>query len=479
MPDLWGPPEGEPALLSPPVFIEMPETTRRRRRRIAPIIPTTITLAVLTAVGGVAAVNKAGARVSGTADRVGITVVSKPATAAPVATVEPTARSAVASGGATTATIAAPAASTPVSETVAAPAQPAPTPAPTATTTVVAPVLAKPLPAGGLYDGVRPPQFVLVSFDGAADQTILDRWTAVSKKAPAHMSFFLSMVYMLGKDKRDLYQGPRHNPGESNIGFAPTGKQPLPEWMSITVKGLQDAQRQGHELAMHFGGHWCGASGVRSWNGDDWRADLTASEALGANVDTNNELSPGVGSPFLTKPVGARTPCLEGNQNELEPVLFEKGYRYNASKTRNLNEWPSSGNGVWQYGFPSIAIAGNKLALLAVDYSINYNLVANHGDASVKRAAEIEPLVYDGYMNAFDNVYHGNRAPLELSNHFTHMSHDAYNNAVEKFVLNVCAKPEVHCVSYHEATDWLDAHHDGIAGYQKGDFVHLPRSAAG
>jgi hypothetical protein len=469
MTDLWGPPEGEPAPLAPPILMDMPVRTRRRRRRIAPIIPTTVALAVLTAVGGVAAVNKAGARTSVTADRDVTTAVSKPATVVSVVTVQPTATSAVASGGATTATVSAPAPTT-----VAATAPPPPT-----TTTTVAPALAKPLPAGGLYDGVRPPQFILVSFDGAADQSILDRWTAVSKKAPAHMSFFLSMVYMLGKEQRDLYQGPRHKPGESNIGFAPTGGQPLPEWMSMTVKGLQDAQRQGHELGMHFGGHWCGASGVRSWNGDDWRADLTASEALGANVDANNELQPGVGSPFLTKPIGARTPCLEGNQNELEPVLVEKGYRYNASKTRNLNDWPTNGNGVWQYGFPSIAIVGYKLALLAVDYSINYNLVPNHREADAKRAAQIEPLVYDGYMNAFDNVYHGNRAPLELSNHFTHMSHDAYNNAVEKFVLNVCPKPEVHCVSYREATDWMDAHHDRIAGYQHGDFVKLPRPGAG
>jgi hypothetical protein len=471
MTDTWGPPEGEAVPLSPPILIDMPVPLQRKRRRIAPIIPTTIALAVLTAVGGLAAVNKAGARTSVAADEGGPPAVSRPAAVASVAPTKSTATSGVASAGATTANIAAP---TAAPTTVAATAPPPPAP-----TTTVAPALAKPLPPGGVYDGGRPPQFVLVSFDGAADQSILDRWTAVSKKAPAHMSFFLSMVYMLGKEKRDLYQGPRHNPGESNIGFAPTGGQPLPEWMTMTVKGLQDAQRQGHELGMHFGGHWCGASGVRSWNGDDWRADLTASEALGANVDANNELNPGVGSPFLTKPVGARTPCLEGNQNELEPVLAEKGYRYNASKSRNLNEWPTYGNGVWQYGFPSIAIAGNKLALLAVDYSINYNLVANHGEASAKQAAQIEPLVYDGYMNAFDIVYYGNRAPLELSNHFTHMSHDAYNNAVEKFVLNVCAKPEVHCVSYREATDWMDAHHDGIAGYGKGGFTQLPRPGAG
>ena len=456
MTNSWGPPEGDPIPGIPAFFIEPPQpVAARRRKRIAPIIPTTIALAVLTMIGGVAVINRSTApTITANSDGSPLDTVTLPVKVASLP-------SSTVSGGATTASSAAPVA-TPAPATQLAPPMTFPGPA-------------KEFPPGGLYEGSRPPQFVLVSFDGAADQSLLDRWTAVSAKTQAHMSFFLSAVYLLGKEHRELYQGPRHGPGESSIGFAPTGGVPTAEWMTTTVQGLQAAQRAGHELGMHFGGHWCGAGGVRSWNTEDWQTDLQKSEDLALNVDANNGLDPAVGSPFLVKPIGARTPCLEGNLNLLEPALVAKGYRYDASKTRNLTEWPTAGNGVWQYGFPSIAIAGYKLALLAVDYSINYNMVANHGQADPKRAAEIEPLVYDGYMNAFNQIYYGNRAPLELSNHFTHMSHDAYNNAVEKFVLNVCVKPEVHCVSYREATDWMDAHKDGIAGYQKGSFTPLPK----
>lgn len=501
MTDPWMPPDGAPLSLTPPLLLDAPVPALvRRKRRLAPIVPTTIALAALTAVGGFAAVNKASrdrAAATSTASS-----IAKPLTgAAPVEstltsskTVSSTAKVlpetvAPSGGGATTAiSIARPsAASAPPSASGApAPAGSAVAPVgPVSSTVSPAPVaqpgvpMAKPLPAAGLYDGGRPPQLVLVSFDGAADQSILDHWLQVSAKAQAHMSFFLSTVYLLSKDARTNYQGPRHNPGESAIGFAQNGAAPVADWLRTTVTGLQDAQRKGHELAMHFGGHWCGANGVRAWNADDWRTDLDQADTLAANVDAFNGLSPAVGSPFLTKPVGARTPCLEGNLGLLEPVLAERGYRYDASKTRNLNEWPRNANGVWQYGFPSIAIEGYKLALLAVDYSINYNMVPNHGEADVKRAAQIEPLVYDGYMNAFDRLYYGNRAPLELSNHFTHMSHDAYNKAVEKFVLTVCVKPEVHCVSYREATDWMDAHKESVAALEKGGFPALARPAAG
>jgi hypothetical protein len=425
----------------------------RKRRRMSPIVATTIALGVLTTVGGVAAVR--------TVAKDRATSTKSTSTVAAVGSTKGT-TSAASGSGATT--------SVEATTTTAATLPP--------TTLPPIPAMAKPLPAGGLYEGGRPPQFVLVSFDGAADQSILEHWETVSAKVKAHMSFFLSTVYMLSKDERTKYQGPHHNPGESNIGFSQNGDVPVADWMRTTVTGLQDAQRKGHELGMHFGGHWCGVNGVRAWNAADWNLDLDQSDALAANVDANNHLTPPVGSPFLTKPVGARTPCLEGNLSLLEPVLAERGYRYDASKSRNLNEWPRNANGLWQYGFPSIAIQGYKIALLAVDYSINYNMVANHGEADAQRAKQIEPLVYDGYMGAFNQLYYGNRAPFELSNHFTHMSHDAYNNAVEKFLTTVCTKPEVHCVSYREATDWMDAHKDAVDAFEKGTFPVLAKPAA-
>jgi hypothetical protein len=470
----WPAPTGAPIPAADPLLPAVPVPARHHKRRLAPIIPTTIALALLTTVGGMAAVRQARQQ--------GVSTTPSQATFAPAA-------NAMSSGSSTVATTAftAPGAtmanSVPASvATPVAPVDPGVSSVPASGAslppTAAAPqVMAKPLPPGGTFAGGRPPQFVLVSFDGAADQSILEYWEAVSTKAKAHLTFFLSTVYLLAKENRALYKGPRHNPGESNIGFAQNGDQPAKDWLRTIVTGLQDAQRQGHEVGMHFGGHWCGANGVRSWNAADWALDLDQSDALANGVDKNNGLAPPVGSPYLSPPVGARTPCLEGNLALLEPVLAERGYRYDASKTRNLNEWPTLGHGLWQFGFPSIVVEGEKTALLAVDYSINYNLVPNHGDADPKRAAQIERLVYNGYMDAFNQVYHGNRAPFELSNHFTHMSHDAYNNAAEKFLTSVCQRTEVYCVSYREAVDWLDAHKGDLGSYQKGQFPVLTKNA--
>ena len=76
----------------------------------------------------------------------------------------------------------------------------------------------KPMPDDGLYSG-RPPMFVVVSFDGAADQSLLAHWSEVTKKAQAHMSLFLSGVYLLGAENKDAYHGPRHGVGESGINL--------------------------------------------------------------------------------------------------------------------------------------------------------------------------------------------------------------------------------------------------------------------
>jgi hypothetical protein len=333
-----------------------------------------------------------------------------------------------------------------------------PTSAPVATTPAVRPPVAagmKPYPANGVYDG-RPPMFVMVSFDGAADPQILDRWSRVANDGQARFTFYLSMVYLLANEHKDRYTGPRHGAGESGIGFAKNGSQPATTWIGTVISGLQDAQRNGHELAMHFGGHWCGPTGINSWNSADWKAELDAVDAIAVNADEWNGLSPARGSVFLSKASGARTPCLEGRETEYAPVLKQGGYRYNASGTRLLKQWPVFRNDLWNFGFPGVPIRGYTKDLITVDYSINVNLVPGGGEPSPDRAKQISKDVFDGLMYGFEQSYYGNRAPFEVANHFVNLGGGAYNDSVEKFVLTVCRKAEVHCVTYKEVTDWLE-----------------------
>jgi hypothetical protein len=328
----------------------------------------------------------------------------------------------------------------------------------------------KPLPPGGLYDGSRPPMFLLVSFDGVADQSLLAGWTDVTKRAQAHMTLFLSAVYMLGEDVKTAYKGPRHEAGESAINFAPTQGKATADFLRETVKGLQDAQLAGHALENHYAGHWCGPSGVSSWNRADWAAEINQFDNITHNIDKINRLDPPVGNPLLYPPVGSRTPCLEGNLEQLYPVLKARGYRYDASKTRTLFEWPTLKGGLWTYGFPSVNIEGVSKPMLTVDFTLRENMDPKH-DADEAKAADISRRVYEGYRKAFMELYNGNRAPFEVSNHFVHFTREAYNQAIEKLLLEVCPMTEVMCVNYRELADWLDTHKDAVPSFEKGTFA--------
>jgi hypothetical protein len=339
------------------------------------------------------------------------------------------------------------------------------------------PASPKPLPDGGLYNG-RPPMFVVVSFDGAADQSLLTHWEEVTKKAPAHMSLFLSGVYLLGSENKDVYHGPRHEAGESGINFAPVPPGKTTEaFLAETVNGLKAAQLDGHELGTHYGGHWCGPSGVDSWNRADWAAELNQFDNLMNNLDANNKLEKPLGSPFVRPSVGSRTPCLEGNLESLYPVIKARGYRYDASGRRTLTEWPKDVNGLWQYGFPTVTIEGVSRPMLTVDFSLRENMDPKK-DADDAKAKDISRRVYEGYRKGFDELYYGNRAPFEMSNHFVHFTKEAYNLAVEKLLTEVCPMPEVQCVNYRELTDWMDAHKDAINGFEKGSFPKYTKPAA-
>ena len=337
------------------------------------------------------------------------------------------------------------------------------------------------LPAGGTFDGGRPPQFVLVSFDGAVDPDLLARWESVAARSPAHLSFFLSAVYLLGHDVTKSYQGPGHAAGSSAIGFVPNRSgQPDNAFLQTAVAGLRATQAKGNELGNHYGGHWCGASGVSTWKAADWAAELNAVENLVGNVDANNHLDPAVGAPYNPIEVaGSRTPCLEGNLDALYPVLAARGYRYDASNTKGLDDWPRQRKGLWAFGFPAVAIPGLDHLAITVDFSLS---TAFGGSAAQKvlpadKAKEVSADVLQGYLAAFDHTYYGSRAPIEISNHFTHSDSDAYNNAVEQFMVKSCAKPEVQCVTYSELADWLDAHADKLGSIIDKKFPALAHAA--
>jgi len=344
----------------------------------------------------------------------------------------------------------------------------------TATTSGLGPVV----PAG-LFDGGRPPQFVIVSFDGAADPAIMKHWLDIGAASGAHLTFFLSAVYLLTKQARNVYQGPGHATGASAIGFSPTpAGLDDKTYVASIVRSLQQSVAAGNEIGNHYGGHWCGSAGVNTWSKSDWAAELNQVESLVLNVDQNNELDPPVGPPYDPfRVAGSRTPCLEGKLDQLYPVLKARGYRYDASNTRGLFDWPIQRAGIWAFGFAGINISGLARPTISVDYSIStgFNGDAVKGILSTAQTQQIRISVREAYLRAFDTLYYGNRAPFEVGNHFNHSDGDAYNGAVEDFLRTVCARPEVVCATYGEAVGWLDTHRDLISTLEAGRFTKHPR----
>jgi hypothetical protein len=167
---------------------------------------------------------------------------------------------------------------------------------------------------------------------------------------------------------------------------------------------------------------------VGEWTAADWSHELDQFDRL---LFHGHEL------PFgRSEVVGERTPCLQGDFAALYPVLARRGFRYDASRSAPLGTWPWRERGIWAVPLPEIPLAGHTFDAIAMDYNFLANQVG-------ERASQVEDETYRSLWNAFWTSYRGNRAPLQLGNHFETWNHWAYDRALERFLLRACRLPEV------------------------------------
>src|SRR5919202_1422005 len=102
--------------------------------------------------------------------------------------------------------------------------------------------------------GRRPPQFVVVSFDGSGGARLWGYWRSVAREAHARFTFFVSGVYLIDWAHRMRYRPPRHAAGSSDIGFGFPGGELDP---AGTLRQIAAAYREGHEIGTHYNGHFC------------------------------------------------------------------------------------------------------------------------------------------------------------------------------------------------------------------------------
>lgn len=381
-------------------------------------------------------------------------------------------------------------------------AQAAASPAPTASVspTAQAPTgvtRVGPEDLGSVPAGQRPPQVVVVAFDGAGvavdkKYPMFQYWRDVSRAAGARFTYFLSGPYLLTHDNIGAYDAPQLGTATQAMPFQVSGVLPLPgqtetEAVRYELEQLRDAYAEGSEIGTHFNGHICGdqAGSVARYDAEDWRAELDEFDEMLANANTTNGISPPVELGFTGDDVvGSRTPCLEGDYPTLYQVLEERGFTYDTSPTPDASSpsgwprknWADTGpTSLWTFPLAYVPSYGAGKRVLAMDYNLCYQ---HHGcltkaqyPTSVTDAWSQQAL--DTYRQYFQTNYTGNRAPVFLGNHFSMWHNGAYTSALAQFVTETCGKPEVRCVSYRELAEWLDATPaDQLAEWRSGEFDH-------
>jgi hypothetical protein len=309
----------------------------------------------------------------------------------------------------------------------------------------------------------RPPQFVMISFDGSGDADLWRHWREVGRRDSARFTFFLSGVYLLDPAHASLYHPPRHDAGHSDIGFSPDAAT-----VADLVHQIDLGYAEGHEIGTHFNGHFCApyAGSVATWTPADWRQEIDQFRML---LHHGGSTVPG------SVIRGGRTPCLEGRLDRLRTAMRSEGMTYDASATANPQDWPTRPHGIWEFPLALIKLVGTPYDSLSMDY----NFYVNQSDAQTVPAADapvIEENAYRSYLRYFRSQYRGNRAPIDIGNHFATWNHGAYVRALTRFADTVCRMPEVRCTTYSALVSWLDSQpRRWIDRYRAGRFPHTTR----
>ncbi|MGW1895680.1 hypothetical protein ACWCP6_36355 [Streptomyces sp. NPDC002004] len=313
------------------------------------------------------------------------------------------------------------------------------------------PGLAKPK---RLKPGEKPPQFVVFSWDGAleGDDHLFSHYRELAKQYNAHMTFFLTGIYLLPKDHRTLYHPPQHGPGAAAISY------PTDEHIRTTLGQLGQAWKEGNEIGSHFNGHFCGAKGGGHWSTAEWTSEINQFYGFVQKWKTNTGYKDLPPLPFDAKRevIGGRAPCLEG-QKTLLPAIKKLGWRYDASSAGDFQIWPTKKDGVWDFPLEMLPYEGGKYQGLSMDFNFLYNQSKGETDGDPSQYAQWREETRKSYLAGFNRVYYGSRAPLFIGNHFEDWNGGIYMKAVDDVIKDVCVRKEVRCVSFREVADWMDA----------------------
>ncbi|WP_406101693.1 hypothetical protein OG698_05165 [Streptomyces sp. NBC_01003] len=344
-----------------------------------------------------------------------------------------------------------------------------------------------------LEPGQTPPQFVIFSWDGAGEvgKGFFPRFLELAETHGAHMTFFLSGLYLLPESKKRLYYPPNNPVGASDVGYLTDAH------LKETLKYTRQAWLDGHEIGTHFNGHFCAGSGsVANWTPAQWYSEIEQASSFIKTWRTNTGWHDHDPLPFDydKELIGGRTPCLLGQDNLL-PTARELGWRYDASSPGGVQRWPEKRQGLWDLPLQGIPFPGHTFEVLSMDYNILANQSKNSTRAPSYNYAGWRQQAIESYLAGFKRAYETNRAPFFVGNHFEDWNGGIYMDAVEAALKEIAGKKDVRLVSFRQFVDWLDAQDPNVldrlrslevgevpaGGWSRylGDAVTAPTGAAG
>lgn len=356
----------------------------------------------------------------------------------------------------------------------------------------------------------RPPQYVLLAFDGSYRNSTWQYLRNFTKDKKAQgidtrFTFFINPVYLLDRETgMRVYQPPGGHRG-SAIGWGDNAPD-----ISARIDQMNAAHAEGHEIGSHAVGHWDGSR----WSLADWISEFKQFDWILDNVFSLNKIqqkSP-EGLKFRKSIVGFRAPLL-GYGLPLYQALPKFGIQYDTSQQDpGMTYWPQvrRDSGTWNFPLARVAIPGTAKKYPTMDYNfcandslellranpdlINYTaldpvsgkVLSNRGKADCLSVVPnqtkqmIKQRTVGAYMNYFNNNYYGDRAPVSIGHHFSPWMSGAYMEAIMQIAENVCNKPEVKCVTYRELMGFMEKKTESgdMDYYRAGNFAKLARPKA-
>lgn len=300
--------------------------------------------------------------------------------------------------------------------------------------------------------GESPPQYVLISFDGAGPVAQWKRSRALASEVGAEFTYFLSCVYLLTSENRHAYVAPGNNGPKSNVGYASSRED-----VAARLDQIWQARAEGHEIASHGCGHLDGAH----WSVAEWQHEFSQFDRILLNAWRLNgiEGEPAAWLKFAREEVrGFRAPYLSHSPS-LFRALDASGFLYDGSTVSNGPVDVKMKDGIYRFSLPLIPEGPRRRPIIAMDY----NLYFRHSGAQEEpqRSDEFEQRAYEAFRAAFDEQYDNGRTPLQIGLHFTLMNDGAYWRALERLAREVCPREDVRCVSnrrYLEDMETKQAH---------------------